>query len=554
MNSVRQSLYLKYRPRRFGDLVGQEVVARTLRNAVRERRFSHAYLFTGIRGTGKTSAARILAKAINCEAPDDGEPCGRCRACESIGEGRSLDVIEIDAATNRGIDEIRDLRERAQFLPSELPMKVYIIDEAHMLTNEAGNAFLKTLEEPPKHACFILATTEPHKLTETVLSRCQRFDFRRIPVASMADHLAHICSLEGITATPEVMELVAQAGAGSLRDAESLLDRLLGTGDRALDLAAVRSALGMADPGAIARLADSLAGSDLAAALGELQELSGSGVEPRQLLRTLGETARERHWAELTNDGSTGFWLDLMAACAGGGSELRRADDPWMVLEVILIKAALGMGKPAARSAGQEAVATASGPKPQDPQDKVPNPIAESPLPQREPSGPAPKVAIPPPVEPSNGAKAIDGHAPSPSVPEATAEWQQRWAAVIQWAQQHHPGPFAALVRETRAAALDNGTLTVEVRYPWHLSQLRTPANLAILAGACQELFSPPVQVQLVLLGEAEPKPASREVEPKPAPREVEPSALALALKHFPGSTVRKVEFHEPSGPPSIGP
>ncbi len=548
MNSVRQSLYLKYRPQKFGDLVGQEVVARTLRNAVRERRLSHAYLFTGIRGTGKTSAARILAKAINCEAPNDGEPCGVCRACETVGEGRSLDVIEIDAATNRGIDEIRDLRERVQFMPSELAMKVYIIDEAHMLTNEAGNAFLKTLEEPPQHACFILATTEPNRLTETVLSRCQRFDFRRIPVASMADHLARICSLEGIMTTPQVMELVAQAGAGSLRDAESLLDRLLGTGDKVLDLADVRSALGMADPGALTRLADSLADSDAAAVIGDLQELSGSGVEPRQLLRALGETARKRHWEELSKGGSPGFWLELMAACAGGGSELRRADDPWMVLEVILIKAALGGGK-----LGQTASMRDHPGRPPDgragaftgsaaPADSA---ATGGPAAQRQAPATVPRVATSPAVTPPSSGAPAESASPTPAGPEMTAEWQQRWTEVIQWAQQHHPGPFAALVRETRAAALDSGTLTVEVRYPWHLSQLRAPANLAILAEACRELFSPQVDVELVLLGEAEPKPAARQAEP---------SALALALKHFPGSTVRKVEFHEPSGPPSIGP
>ncbi len=544
MNSVQQSLYLRYRPQRFGELVGQEVVARTLRNAVRERRFAHAYLFTGIRGTGKTSAARILARAINCEAPQDGEPCLSCGACESIGAARSLDVIEIDAATNRGIDEIRDLRERAQFLPSELRMKVYIIDEAHMLTTEAGNAFLKTLEEPPEHACFILATTEPHRLTETILSRCQRFDFRRIPVAAMAGHLTTICELEGVQTSADVMQLVAEAGAGSLRDAESLLDRLIGTDDGVLDLALVRSALGMADPGALGRLADALVAGDMAPALAELQQLASSGVEPRQLLRSLGATARARHWTALAGAGaSDGFWLELMDACSRGGNDLRRSDDPWMALEVILLK--LGAGRHP-----KGAVVAAQTPRSADAQEPLskPDPGPAPPeavavKPEAQPPPNPPPTPDPPPVIATVVADSpeIAGEEPGPVGDEGPVAW----AEVKEWAQQRHPGPFAALVRETRAAALVEGRLTVEVRYPWHLAQLQGAANRAILEGGCREVLGAEFKLELVLLGEAAQEPA---------PVAGEPSSLGLALKQFPGSTVRKVDFHDPTGPPSIDP
>ncbi len=555
MNSVRQSLYLKYRPQRFGDLVGQEVVARTLRNAVREGRFAHAYLFTGIRGTGKTSAARILARAINCVTPDDGEPCGRCSPCESVAAGRSLDVIEIDAATNRGIDEIRDLRERAQFLPSELRMKVYIIDEAHMLTADAGNAFLKTLEEPPEHACFILATTEPHRLTETVLSRCQRFDFRRIPVEAMAGHLGSICAQEGVPTSPEVMNLVAQAGSGSLRDAESLLDRLIGSDEGVADLGMVRTALGMAEPEKLSTLADALSKGELGVAWKELHQLAGAGVEPRQLLRSLAWLARDRQWAELES-GRTGrhFWLDLMDACAHGVNQLRRADDPWMVLEVILLKVgaaysltaavaptAAAPGTPSPRPSSSApvpstkvGVAQNTSPK-QPPAYAEPAPAGQPEFPNGEPGS---VLAVAAEDEPEAAPQSLTAAATTLSGIPAPA-WQRRWPEVIQWAQQHHHGPFAALARETRSSALSDDRLTVEVRYPWHLGQLKLPANLVILEQACREVLGGGYKVNLVLAGEAAAEPP---------PDEGAPSALGMALKHFPGSVVRKVDFHEPGG------
>ena len=557
VNSVRQSLYLKYRPRRFQELVGQEVVARTLRNAIRERRLGHAYLFTGIRGTGKTSAARILARAINCEHPDEGEPCGSCHACESIAAGRSLDVIEIDAATNRGIDEIRDLRERTQFLPSELRTKVYIIDEAHMLTTEAGNAFLKTLEEPPEHACFILATTEPQRLTETILSRCQRFDFRRIPAAAMAAHLTQICRQEGIEAVPEVMALVAEAGAGSLRDAESLLDRLIGLDEGILALDSVRAALGMADPDAIGRLVAGLRGGALAEAWAELRRLEGAGVDPRQLLRSLGAQARERQWAALANpaaDPAGRFWLDLMDACARGGTELRRADDPWMALEVILLRLAspTAVGASAAQPADAAPV-TRSSAKALPVEVPTPSVLASPRQPMDAPSGLAPRGAEAEPGTPAAGPDPAPVAAPvtaatgdsaaadGPARPaSAVASWQARWPEVVDWAQRNHPGPFTALARETTPVAMNDGTLTIEVRYQWHLGKLREPQYRSLLEQACRSVLGEGISVDLRPTGQGQPAPEDGGGE-----RLVGGGALAAALKHFPGSTVRKVEFRD---------
>ncbi|CAI8009098.1 DNA polymerase III subunit gamma/tau, partial [Geodia barretti] len=214
-------LYRKWRPRALDEVVGQATVTNTLKNAVTSGRLTHAYLFCGPRGTGKTSTARILAKAVNCLDPQNGEPDNACENCLAVIEGRALDLIEIDAASNRGIDDIRDLSDRIGFAPTQSQYKVYIVDEVHMLTDAAFNALLKTLEEPPGHAIFILATTEVHKVPLTVVSRCQRYDFRRIPIEAMHQKLAQLSAAEGVEAEAEALDLIARHSTGSLRDAEN---------------------------------------------------------------------------------------------------------------------------------------------------------------------------------------------------------------------------------------------------------------------------------------------------------------------------------------------
>jgi len=280
-----QALYRKWRSQDFEQVVGQEHVALTLRNALRDGRMSHAYLFTGPRGTGKTSTARILAKAINCLAEDPAaRPCNTCRICTAITEGRQLDLIEIDAASNRGIDEIRDLREKIGFRPNEARYKVYIIDEVHMLTKEAFNALLKTLEEPPPHAIFVLATTEPDRVPETVRSRCQRFDFRRIPTAEIVAHLNAILAREGGRAESEALVAIARRATGSMRDAVSLLDQLLSYGDETLTIQRVEGVLGLVNAQTIGKLVDCIALNDTAGGLSLLNRLVAEGVELGQLV------------------------------------------------------------------------------------------------------------------------------------------------------------------------------------------------------------------------------------------------------------------------------
>lgn len=240
-----RALYRVWRPQTFSDFVGQEHVVRTLQNALKEQRLSHAYLFSGPRGTGKTSAAKVMAKAVNCEHGPTPEPCNDCKQCRAITDGSLLDVLEIDAASNRGIEEIRDLREKVKYAPTEVRKKVYIIDEVHMLTQEAFNALLKTLEEPPEHVLFILATTEPHKLPPTIVSRCQRFDFHRIPIEEIVNRLRAICREESIPIEERALLFIAQLAEGGLRDALSLLDQAYSFGHDEITEADVRAIVGM---------------------------------------------------------------------------------------------------------------------------------------------------------------------------------------------------------------------------------------------------------------------------------------------------------------------
>lgn len=240
-----QVLYRKWRPQTFEDVSGQPQVTVTIKNELKNGRVNHAYLFTGSRGTGKTTCAKILAKAVNCLDPVDGNPCGKCENCIGIDNGNILDVVEMDAASNRKIDDIRSIIDEAQFTPAKAKYRVYIIDEVHMLTNEAFNALLKTLEEPPKHVVFILATTEVHKLPATILSRCQRFDFHRIAPEDISSRLTYVAQQENVEITNEATMLISAIADGALRDALSLMDRCIGISNQ-IDAKIVRDAAGLA--------------------------------------------------------------------------------------------------------------------------------------------------------------------------------------------------------------------------------------------------------------------------------------------------------------------
>ena len=277
--------YRKWRPQTLGQVVGQEHVTRTLLNALAAQRVAHAYLFCGPRGTGKTSTARILAASVNCLNSGTGEPCTTCSMCEAIAQGRALDLVEIDAASNRGIDDIRDLREKVNFAPIEARYKVYVVDEVHMLTDPAFNALLKTLEEPPPHAIFVLATTEVHRVPVTILSRCQRFDFRRIPQRALVGYLARICQAEGIDQEEAALELIVRNAHGSARDAVNLLEQVEVAYGAKARVEGVQQLLGLTrDPRAV-ELVRAVAGQDLKNGMTVIQRVREDGVDLPQFGR-----------------------------------------------------------------------------------------------------------------------------------------------------------------------------------------------------------------------------------------------------------------------------
>jgi len=316
----------RYRPQTFSELIGQEHVAQALSNAILTQRVGHAYLFTGARGVGKTSAARILAKALNCEKGPTPTPCNECDICRSISIGEDIDVLEIDGASNRGIEEIRQLRQNAGVRPSRARYKIYIIDEVHMLTREAFNALLKTLEEPPEHVKFIFCTTEATKIPITILSRCQRFDFAGILVQSIQERLRQIVEAEGVEADAEALEVLARRAAGSMRDSQSLLEQLLAFSTGRITVADVNGMLGTADEERLAALVRHLIDRNAAAALADLDAATAAGVDPGLLIEQL-----------------FGYLRDCMAAAAGCPPETFLYSSPSGAQQVIEAGKRLGM-------------------------------------------------------------------------------------------------------------------------------------------------------------------------------------------------------------------
>ena len=295
---------LKYRPQSFESLVGQDHIATALGNAIRQNRVGHAYLFTGARGVGKTSSARIFAKCLNCETAPTSQPCEKCEACKAISQGEDVDVLEIDGASNRGIDEIRQLRANASIRPSRSPNKIYIIDEVHMLTKEAFNALLKTLEEPPQHVKFIFCTTDPEKIPITVLSRCQRFDFSPVQTTEIAERLKLIATTEGVNIDDQALALLARRANGSMRDSQSLLEQMLSFCDSKISVDDVHQLLGTADISRIADVAQAMADQDAAATMNLIHQGNFAGVDAGQMANQL-----------------LGYFRDMMAVRVGSNEE-----------------------------------------------------------------------------------------------------------------------------------------------------------------------------------------------------------------------------------------
>lgn len=370
------SLYRKWRPQTFGEVVGQDHIVRTLANALQMGRVAHAYLFSGPRGTGKTTFARLLAKGLNCVQGPTGTPCNECDNCLRITSGNSVDVLEIDGASNRGIDEIRELRERVRYAPTEGSRKVYIIDEVHMLTNEAFNALLKVLEEPPPHVVFVFATTEAHKVPATILSRCQKFDFRRFSAGQLETHLKHVAATEGVAADADAIALIARHAEGGMRDALATMDQCLAADPERLSAETVTRVLGLVRRDALAGLVGHVLRSDLPAVLLLAHQLLDEGVEARQLIKDLAtygrdlallkaapealglvvasETDKELMKRQIEGVSIEGL-LGVVDVFAAADTELRWATSPGMAVEITLARATMALDQVGSRSTANAA-------------------------------------------------------------------------------------------------------------------------------------------------------------------------------------------------------
>ena len=350
----------RWRPQQFDDIIAQEHVSKTLSNTIANNRIAHSYIFTGPRGIGKTSTARILAKALNCEKGPTPTPCNECASCKAITEGNSLDVLEIDGASNRGIDEIRNLRENIRFTPSMGQYRIYIIDEVHMLTKEAFNALLKTLEEPPKHAIFIFATTEIHRVPATILSRCQRFDFKRIPLKTIISHLQHICESDEIKVNEEALLQIAKKADGSMRDAQSILDQIISYSGKEIKFEDVAQALGIIHQDIFFDLTEHIHNNDLKALILLSRDVFNSGYDLNEFLlgledhfrnllitRTMQSTdlvdASENYlerYKEIADKFSENDLIAYLQIVTNTAVEIKRSQQPDLKFELGLIKMA----------------------------------------------------------------------------------------------------------------------------------------------------------------------------------------------------------------------
>lgn len=542
----------KWRPQVFDEVVGQPHVTRTLQNAVRSKRVAHAYLFTGARGVGKTSVARILAKTLNCEGDMTAAPCNACSNCREITQGNAVDVLEIDGASNRGIDDIRELRETVRYRPSKSRYKIYIIDEVHMLTDAAFNALLKTLEEPPEHVVFVFATTEPHKIPATILSRCQRFDFRRIPIPLLVGHLRNIADQEQAQLSDGVIYAVAREADGSMRDAQSLLEQLLAFSGDGLSDEDILDVLGVVDRRSVHRVGTAILDGDVGACLDVANELHRRGIDSRRFCQQLCDHFRnllflafegvqtespmdlpreEKDLLRLEIAKTTPESLYLyFQMILKGEEEIRRSSLPRITLEMLLLRLSqlprlesleTVLEKIAAledRLGGVDAgKGVGFGAAPAHRQPPPPQAAAGSAAVVREP--PAPVVVEEPiPPAPRDGGVV-------PTGPVSAGEVVARWGDFQQWLQAGHAVLFEKL-KGSRVSPGAEATLELEVMEIFE-DTFKDPKSLARLSHAARDFFGQEHQWVIRRRSKEEGQKGSA-----PSPKAAGPNPRAKVLEH----------------------
>ncbi len=509
----------KWRPQTFTEVVGQEGVCRTLRNALKAGRIAHAYIFSGPRGIGKTTTARILAKAVNCEKGPTPDPCNQCVQCVEISEGRSMDVLEIDGASNRGVGEIRNLRDNIHFNPVSARRKIYIIDEVHMLTIEAFNALLKTLEEPPEHAMFIFATTEINRVPATILSRCQRFDFRRISTTEIADHLRRIADQEKIEVDDEALELIARRADGAMRDAQSLLDQMATFAPDKITVEDVRTALGIAPEDLYFRFSDIVLKRELSRVFPLIDEVDEKGLSPREFLRGLSDhflnflkakseegvsfieapqSVRKRY-ADEASRFETNDLLRILAILQDAFNEIRRHPQPRMKLELTLLRLAMLEHT----AAIEELLAELRGQPVGSPSAVPPKPGGQK---KTEISPPQPAREVQP--EPAPADLQLD-----------LREIRSRWMEIVDRACGNRI-PLACQLKMGRPLRVEGGTLVVGFGNDLHdlqLDRLKKVAAAGALDDGLKAVFNAAVRLRFERLSRQETqesKPSDRPDDP----------------------------------------
>ena len=530
-----QALYRKWRPRTYDEVVGQGHVTRTLRNALSAGRISHAYVFTGPRGTGKTSMARLLAKAVNCLSTENNKPCNQCRICQAINEARLLDLIEVDAASNRGIDEVRSIREKVNFRPNEARYKLYILDEAHMLTEPAFNALLKTLEEPPPHVIFVLVTTEPRKIPFTILSRCQRFDFRRIPLQDMIGHLKYIADQEGLTVESAALELIARSATGSMRDAESLLDQLMSYSGEEITLAQVQSVLGTVATQAVGGLVDQLVARNVARGLDVINQVVGDGVDPRQFNRQVVDYLRELLLIKVGDDSSlvrvtpealqemkgqaaqlsTRELIKVVKLFNQAGLDLKVSTQSQLPLELAFVDATLGEEEKADPPVARPSPGT------------VPKTSAEASVastPRSAPTGESAKAVREKARE--------EPRAASTGLRLTLSTVNSQWGRILGEAKLRNRS-VEALLKSCRPLGVEGQEVVLGFQYPFHKEKIEEPQNKALVESVVSQVVEGSCRIRCVLSpkGERRTQPIQEPVK-RPQEDTVENSGETLRNKY----------------------